>query len=95
MAKRAWALNPLSELRWRRWDDDWVVYDAGSGNTHQMDALSAVTLMCLEGGASDLADLREQVAVELDLAAGEEFARAVQGVVKRLNALGLIEPITQ
>ena len=95
LRKSAWALNPLCLLRWRRWDDDWVVFDAGSGSTHQMDALAAVTLMCLEAGPSELATLREQVAAELDLSAGEEFSRALRGVVERLHALGLIEPVTQ
>ena len=95
MVGSTWALNPLSSLRWRRWDDDWVVFDAGSGSTHQMDALAAVTLMCLEAGPSDLAALGEQVAAELDLSTGEELSKALQGVVERLHLLGLIEPVTQ
>jgi len=95
MLELVWALNPLSSFRWRRWDDDWVVFDAGSGSTHQVDALTAVTLMCLECGPSDLSNLEEQIAEELELPRGEKLSRVLRGVIERVHALGLIEPITQ
>jgi PqqD family protein of HPr-rel-A system len=86
-------LNPLTALHWRRWGDDWVVFDAGSGQTHQMDMLTAVTLMCIEAGPTDLIGLVEQVAGEFDLPLAEIKLDVLTDLVKKFNALGLIEPI--
>jgi PqqD family protein of HPr-rel-A system len=91
--KQAWELNPLVKLSWRRWADDWVVFDAASGYTHQMDALAAIALMCFEAGPSDLASLSERVAGELDLPSAENVSRSLEERVERLAKLGLIEPL--
>ena len=44
----AWQINALVTLHWRDWNGEWVVFDVGSGQTHQMDTLTATVLMLLE-----------------------------------------------
>jgi PqqD family protein of HPr-rel-A system len=89
-----WHLNPLSTLTWRRWRDEWVAYDAGADDTHQLDPIAAVTLMCFEEGPYDLAALTAEVAAELDLPNNETLSERLADLVGQFSQLGLIEPIT-
>ncbi len=86
-----WHLNALTALHWRHWDDEWVVFDAGSGQTHQMDTLTAVTLMVIEATPMPLADLVSQIAQELQLPNERELDLVLSGIVQRLASAGLIE----
>ena len=86
-----WRLKPLCSLHWRQFGDEWVAFDEGSGDTHRMDTLSAVVLMCLGESPCDLADLSSQVAVETDLPEGEELSRALASVLETYTGEGLIE----
>lgn len=88
-------LNPLVELHWRQFGDDWVVFEALSGQTHQMAGVTAAVLMCYETGpplstAALMADLCADFGITLDAAQ----AVPVLAVVDQLAALGLIIPIT-
>ena len=94
MPAETWRVQPLRSLHWRQFGDEWVLFDEGSGDTHRMDVLSAVVLMCLGDSPCDLAKLSEQVAAETDLPLGEELTRAVAAVVEKFAGLELIEPAT-
>jgi PqqD family protein of HPr-rel-A system len=88
-----WRLTPTTALKWRRWDDEWVVYNEASGDTIQLDPFAAVTLMCLEAEPFELSSLVDQVAAELDVAAGEALSARLESVLGDLALVGLIEPI--
>jgi PqqD family protein of HPr-rel-A system len=79
-------------LHWRQFGDEWVAFDEGSGDTHRMDTLSAVALMCLGEAPCSLAELSAQVSLETDLPQGEELSRAVASVLETYTSQGLIEP---
>ena len=86
-----WRLNDLAQLHWRRWDDEWVVFDVGSGQTHQMDTLTAATVMTLEAGPLESAQLTASVAEELLIEAEPSFQHTLSGILDRLSAVGLVE----
>jgi PqqD family protein of HPr-rel-A system len=88
----AWRVRPLCKLHWRQFGDDWVVYDEGSGDTHRLDTVSAVALMCLAEATLSEGELTQQVAAETDLPEGEELSRALASVIERFSGTGLIEP---
>ncbi|WP_286138063.1 HPr-rel-A system PqqD family peptide chaperone [Polaromonas sp. C04] len=90
-----WCLNELASLHWRCWGDEWVVFDVGSGQTHQMDTLTAATLLTLEASAGDIDQLVSRIANELTVPDDRELSNAVQGVLERLAATGLIESTLQ
>jgi PqqD family protein of HPr-rel-A system len=92
MADTVWRLNPISDLTWRRWGDEWVVFDAAAGDTHQLDAIAAVTLMCFAEEPRSLRALASEVAAELALAEGEPLAQKLADIVRNFSQLGLIEP---
>ncbi|MHB1198049.1 MAG: HPr-rel-A system PqqD family peptide chaperone [Polaromonas sp.] len=86
-------MNELACLHWRCWNDEWAVFDAGSGQTHQMDTLTAVTLMMIEAAVLDHCELVSRVAQELLIPIDAELPDALKGVLERLVTAGLIEPV--
>jgi PqqD family protein of HPr-rel-A system len=93
MDARHWRMNDRTRLHWRQLDDDWMVYDEGSGDTHQLDRISAAALTCLEAEPHDLAGLTEVLASELGLPAGEALASKIESLLEQFGRLGLIEPV--
>lgn len=86
-----WRLRPLVELHWRRWGDEFVVFDVGSGKTHQLAPHTAATLMMLELNSDDLVELTSRVSTELGVDDDEDIASAVSESVHDLQSAGLIE----
>lgn len=87
----SWQLNGLVKLHWRHWSSEWAVFDVGSGQTHQMDTLTAVTLIMIEAGAIDLPALLGLVANELLLPNDLQLSIAVTDILKSLTGSGMLE----
>ena len=90
-----WSLSSLVSLHWRCWDEEWVAFDVGSGLTHQMDTLTAVTLMMIDGGPVNVTDLILHLAEELAISSNQELFDVVNGILERLVIAGLIESTPQ
>ena len=90
-----WQLNKLTSLHWLQWEGEWAVFDEGAGQTHQMNTLTAATLMTLESGPVSLSQLATEVAAELAIPIGEELDYALSGILKNLETAGLIEIASQ
>lgn len=67
-----------------------MVFDVGSGMTHQMDTLTAVTLMMLEDAPARLEELASSVAEELLIPNNQALADILDGVVGQLVTSGLV-----
>ena len=90
---RHWfALSPAT-LSWRRWDDEFVFFDASSGSTHLLDAGAAGVLIDLAEAPEGL-ELRTLLGLNeaefADPAAGAEIA-ALQDVLTALEQAGLAQ----
>lgn len=86
-----WRLNPASGLHWRCWDNEWVLFDQGSGQTHLINPISAATLMQFEGQFLSIDQLLDRVATDMSLTTSPELASAVSLAVEQLVGLGLLE----
>jgi PqqD family protein of HPr-rel-A system len=84
-----WRIPPLSELRWRFWDGQAVVFDASSANTHFLDAFSAELLLLLNR-PSNIGDLTRNLAARLTEEESVVEARVVSAL-KALADAGLVE----
>ncbi len=91
-AQMAWRLNSLSVLHWRRWGEDWVVFDAASGMTHRLDTLGATTLLMLQEFDADIAQLENQLAEELQIDNRAALRPMLETVLRRLQGADLIQP---
>ncbi|MBB2487303.1 HPr-rel-A system PqqD family peptide chaperone [Mitsuaria sp. WAJ17] len=63
-----WSLHPLAEFHWRCWGEDWVLFDKGSGQTLQLDALLVAALTELEQSPATLAELQQRLPLLLERA---------------------------
>lgn len=87
-------LNPAVCLHWRRWDSEWIVFDVASGNTHQLDELTACALLCLEEGTLQVEALVAEVAAATS--SPEEAIRpALQAAIAQLTRLGLVDTVPE
>ncbi|MDQ2777976.1 MAG: HPr-rel-A system PqqD family peptide chaperone [Pseudomonadota bacterium] len=89
----AWRNNPLSTLHWRRWGDDWVVFDAASGMTHRLDTLSATTLLLLQEQSADHTELSARLDEELQIGSDANLPPTLAAVLDRLEAASLIQQV--
>ena len=90
-----WQINALVTLHWRDWDGEWVAFDVGSGQTHQMDTLTATVLMLLETAPSSQLELALLTADALSIPNDHAFSTALVGILDGLRAAGLIESLVQ
>lgn len=87
-----WRLNPSVRLCWRVLDDEWLLFESRSGQTHLFAAHAAAVLMALEsGGVLSVSDIHHHF--ERDLAS-HITSDAVTVVTSEFAKLGLIVPFT-
>lgn len=81
----------MASLKWRCWNDEWAVFDVGSGQTHQMDSLTAATLMVVEAAPARLVDLLSQVSEDFLIPSDGALPDVLAVILTRLEDTGLIE----
>jgi PqqD family protein of HPr-rel-A system len=89
-----WRLDRRAELHWRHFDGEWVVFEAGSGDTHQLDPLAAAVLMCLESEAQDINELAEIIASELGMPLSADLTARMGQLIEQFTTLGLVEAVS-
>jgi PqqD family protein of HPr-rel-A system len=83
-------LNDNVALHWHHWDREFVVFDEGSGRTHQLDALNACALLCIEDGCSDFDVLAARFAQHMSLDRASAM-KALPPILDQLRGADLIE----
>jgi PqqD family protein of HPr-rel-A system len=91
-AAEVWRLPAGVSLLWHSWDEDEViVFNRASGQTHLLDAFSAAVLRRIEAAPTGLPDLQRSLAIDLALDESALSAR-LSDVCRRFDQLGLAEP---
>ena len=91
-SKANWRLAEGCRLHWKVWDDEFVIFDEGSGDTHLLDPLAAEVLKVLEESPGEVSGLARRIVARLDLAPDSDLTERVRELVERFVALGLVEP---
>jgi PqqD family protein of HPr-rel-A system len=81
-----WRLIPGQSLAHRGWDDEFVVYNDLSGDTHLLGADAMQILLCLQDGPCAV----DALAARLGAGPGEHEALAL--LLAELGTLSLVEP---
>jgi PqqD family protein of HPr-rel-A system len=76
-------------LHWASWDDEYVVFDERSGQTHQLDALRAYVLHTLSERSKSV-DMLDAELTELT-PQGAVWDKALANILDEFQALGLVE----
>ena len=88
---RVWQLPAGAELLWQTWDEEVIVFNTASGQTHLLDALSAAVLKEVENRPGDIDQLALRLAERFELDT-EALLRRLREVCTHFDELGLVEP---
>ncbi len=80
-------------MHWRPLEDEWVLFEVLSGQTHKMDCVTASVLMGFESGAPlTLQQLLASLQTDLGLVFDAGTTSPVPSAIDQFAALGLIVP---
>jgi PqqD family protein of HPr-rel-A system len=89
-----WAVPSKNLLAWRIWDDEFLVYNAASGQTHHLNLLAGEALRSLEVEPAQTRELVRRLAHEFEIAEDSPPLRMIDRLIHELDELGLIAPST-
>lgn len=90
----SWRISKGARLHWRQWDDEFVVYNAASGDTHVLNIIAAEALRRLHGLLT-LEVLVAQLADAFGIEPDNEFVEYVARSLGHLEQLDLVEFLSQ
>jgi len=87
-----WAVPSTNLLAWRIWDDDFLVYNTASGQTHHLNLLAGEALRSLEVEPAQTRELVRRLAHEFEIAEDSPPLQMIDRLIHELDELGLIAP---
>ncbi len=79
-------------LHWKIWDDDCIVFNATTGQTHLLDPVLALLIRQIDAGCSNTEDLLKGTAKLLGVDLTDEFRGSLENMLRQLTDFNLIEP---
>jgi PqqD family protein of HPr-rel-A system len=86
-----WKSISARHLSWRTWDDESVVFNSLSGDTHFLDFVACEGLLCLGSEPLCHEKLCEQLATRLGVDVDAELRQYATRLLARLTRSGLVE----
>ncbi len=89
---RRWRLNPACLFHWRHWDQEYILFNAASGQTHFLNTLGADVLDWLGREPLYASELEQRLATQHNLTQDNDLRDFLADLLTSLDELGLIEP---
>lgn len=89
-----WQATAPDELHIHAWDNEVVVYDALSGNTHLLDAVAAQVLQSIAMAPADTAGIAQMLAELWRESPAEQAHAQVDAILAELAGISLITAVT-
>jgi PqqD family protein of HPr-rel-A system len=89
-----WRVPPGNMLSWRVWDDEFLVYNAASGQTHHLNFLAGEALRSLEAEPGSASELVCRLADQFEIAQDSTPLQMIDRLIRQFDELGLIAPAT-
>jgi len=89
-----WVVPSANLLAWRVWDDEFLVYNAASGQTHHLNLLAGEALRSLEVEPAETRELVGRLANQFEIAEDSPPLQMIDRLIHELDELGLIAPST-
>lgn len=89
-----WQVSSLTQLRWQVWGEEYIVYNAASGQTHYLNKFAADVLQYFEGQPASLAKLISDA--DVAGASGDtalDLVIQLRQLVDDFDSVGLIVPV--
>ena len=91
----SYRLHSVNKLHWAARNDEYVVFDEASGQTHQLDAVRAFVLQLLSESTQTFADVEEALAALPAFSEKPSTNEILRTVFSEFEARGLVEAIEQ
>lgn len=85
-----WQIAPGRELLLHTWDDEYVIFDKASGDTHLLSEPAGSLLECLQLGTASFEHLAEHVFGQTEILPKPESRQILKAMMEELTRLGLI-----
>lgn len=92
-AMPVYRLRSVCRLHWKSWDDEYVVFDETSGQTHQLGPVHAFVLHLLTEAPHTQDALVHAFLVAMPAVDTITFADQMQNVLRELEGSGLVEAV--
>jgi PqqD family protein of HPr-rel-A system len=89
-----WAVPSANLLAWRVWDDEFLVYNTASGQTHHLNLLAGEVLRSIEVEPAQTCELVRRLANQFEIAEDSPPLQMIDRLIHELDELGLIAPST-
>jgi PqqD family protein of HPr-rel-A system len=93
-AEIVWTVPPENSLAWRVWNDEFLVYNSASGQTHHLNFLAGEALRSLEAEPGSAHALVCRLARQFEIAEDSPPLQMIDGLIREFDELGLIAPQT-
>jgi PqqD family protein of HPr-rel-A system len=87
-----WAVPQANALAWLTWDDEYLVYNTASGQTHHLNLLAGEALRSVEAEAACQSELVRHLAEQFEIAKDSPPLQMIDHLIRELDELGLIAP---
>lgn len=88
-----WRIARGCRLLWQAWDNEYVIYNAGSGSTHLLDMPSGEILKLIEQQPLDINQLAEKLEHRTERQESDPInCDHIKELLGRFQEIGLIEP---
>jgi PqqD family protein of HPr-rel-A system len=77
---------------WWIWDDEFLVYNAVSGQTHHLNFLAGEALRSLQAEVANAGELVRRLADQFEIAEDSPPLQMIDRLIRELDELGLIAP---
>ena len=89
-----WTVPDANALVWRIWDDESLVYNTASGQTHHLNLLAGEALRSVEAKAACRRELVRRLVEQFEIAEDSPPLQLIDRLIRELDELGLIAPST-
>ena len=87
-----WRVSPSTRLVWRRWGDEFVVFNVASGQTHYLNGLAARVLQYFQDQAATAEELIDDIRRSIPQGGDLSILDQVRDLLAKFDSLGLIAP---
>jgi PqqD family protein of HPr-rel-A system len=86
-----WQVVADNELLFRSWNNEFVVYNGATGDTHLLGLVAAQVMLKLQQMPADSVNLAEWIAPLQQIEPDDEFVIFIEQILMDFDKLGIIE----
>jgi PqqD family protein of HPr-rel-A system len=89
-----WRVPRENMLTWRVWDDEFLIFNTASGQTHHLNFLAGEALRSLEAEPGSASELVRRLAEQFEIAQDSPPLQMIYSLIREFDELGLIAQST-